>query len=102
MNKFFEYLMSIGYTAEGCTSLQFSSVKPNGCLVSCTKDNSRFTFGLNEKGNPPTLIFPRKYKLERTENRVSIREFTDAEMSGYLLNNDSEYIYNDLLKDSIK
>ena len=102
MRKLIDYLIQLGYIGKGCTSLDFSSMRENGCIVTYTKDNSRFTFGLNEKGNPPTLIFPRKYKTERTENYVSTREFTDAEMSGYLSINEPEFIYNELLSDSIR
>ena len=98
MNKFIKHLIKLGYIGNGCTSLQFSSVTVAGCRVIYTKDNSRFIFGLNEKGNPPTLIFPRKYKTKDN----FIYEYSDAEMSGYLLKNEPEYIYNELLSDSIK
>jgi hypothetical protein len=98
MKKLIEYLISLGYIGNGCTSLQFSSVVENGCIVTYTKDNSRFTFGLNTKGNPPTMIFPRKYKKENNY----IREFSDAEMSGYLLSNEPEIIYNELYNDSLR
>jgi len=106
MNKLIQYLISIGYVGEGCTSLQFSSVTPNGCWVTFKKDNSRFTFGLNEKGNAPTLIFPKKIYTEhkRVINKYHTlqRWFTDAEMSGYLSINEPEFIYNELLPDSIR
>lgn len=102
MRKLIDYLLSLGYVGHGCTSLDFSSMRENGCWATYTKDNSRFTFGLNEKGNPPTLIFPKKIHTERTENYVFTREFTDAEMSGYLSVNEPEHIYNELLYNSIK
>ena len=102
MRKLIDYLLSLGYVGEGCTSLEFSSMRENGCRVIYTKDNSHFIFGLNEYGNPPTLILPRKYKTERTETYISTREFTDAEMSGYLSINEPEFIYNELLSDSIR
>lgn len=106
MKKLIDYLIQLGYIGNGCTSLQFSSVAPNGCWVTFTKDNSRFTFGLNEKGNPPTLIFPKKIYTEHKrvihKYHTLQRYFTDAEISGYLSMHEPEYIYNDLLKDSIK
>jgi hypothetical protein len=96
MKKLIEYLVLIGYIGEGCTSLQFSSVVENGVWVRYKKDNSCFLFGLNEKGNPPTIIFPRKRTTEKNENWLTERECTDAEMLGYLLSNKAEFIFNEL------
>jgi hypothetical protein len=102
MNKFVEYLISLGYVGSGCTSLNFSSMRENGCWLVLKKDNSRFTLGLEEHGIPPTLIFPKKIYTERNGNTITTRLFSSAEMLDYLIKNEPEFIYNDLYKDSLR
>ena len=43
-----------------------------------------------------------KFITHVVNNLFPLNEYSDAEMSGYLLKNEPEYIYNELLSDSIK
>jgi len=102
MKKFIDYLISLGYYGNGCTSLNFSSVAQNGTHVIFRKYNSKFIFGLNEKGNAPTLIFPRKTKFIIDDNSKFEVFLSDSEVSGYLTGNEPEKILNELYFLSIK
>ena len=102
MKKFVEYLMSLGYVGSGCTSLDFSSMRENGCWLVLKKDNSYFTLGLEQHRIPPTLIFPKKIHTEINGNTRTTRFFTSAEMLDYLIKNEPEFIYKELYNDSLK
>jgi len=83
---------SKGYELVPCKDpLFFSTMVAGGTCVVLVKDNSRWCYGLNEFGKPPTLINPRKPEFV----------FHD-DMERYLRDNDNDTIFAELYPLSIK
>jgi hypothetical protein len=100
MNKMIDYLISIGYTCIKSPESGYSSVTKDGLISIYKKDNSQWTFGLNEKGHHPTLIHPRPYKEVRVEQDgdifIGMTMMLDSDVNYFLSNNDPIFIYDEL------
>ena len=61
MNGLVNYLLSEGYAYQEYRKVvgYVAVAKPSGYYFRLVKGENQFSFGLNEKGHPPGLIFPR-------------------------------------------
>lgn len=72
----------------------FSTMVPNGISRVWNKGDVNIEYGLNEKGKPPTLCYPRPLPKSR--------HIGDDEMNDILLNNDCETVFKSLFDSSVE
>ena len=100
MYKLREYIQELGYKQHGeFSEYGFSSVAPNGCWHVFRKGDSEFTFGLGEKGFPPTLLHPvPNMRCKTDQGKIFITQARQAEVIDWLSKNTAKYCFDELIK----
>jgi hypothetical protein len=76
----------------------YSSIIPGGVWSRYVKDEVEVVVGLNEKGHPPTLIYPRHMKAYEKGDKIIGRLPNDSEMNEMIINMTDDEIMDYICK----
>ena len=76
----------------------YSSIIPGGVWSRYVKDGIEVIVGLNEKGYPPTLIYPRHMKVSKKDDKIIGTLPNDSEINGMITNMTDDEIMDYICK----